>query len=854
MELSANGVVSRNSALHVRLATTDLHQLSDLTASLLPAETARQIVTYDLHGTAELTGNVTGEVSDPQFDGQLSFKDLEMSRTKWRTVKAHVAVDSHSVAVSDGSMVNAAQGQLTFSGKTRLVHWSPDPNAPITLHAMLDRVSTVDLQRLANVSYPIEGTLNGDISVTGTQVRPEARGHLDLVKAVVYGEPLDSFSVKATADKQVVRLDAEARASAGQLTTHLEYEPSAKRYKVTAHTKQLTLAKIGFLQRQTDDLRGQLTADVSGSGTLEDPQLSGRIQIQDLHLRAEDLKQIDANLDLRNRHTEFQLRSTVESTTIDAKGTVELTPGYPANIAFDSGRIPIGPLLARLLPPTSSQGVSGEMELHAKVKGPLQDPAQLQGQAEIPTLRLQTKDIGIANAGPVRISYRAGVVEIANADFKGNGTDLRISGSVPVQGSGNLNVNANGDVDLALLQPFTDGGHSSGKVSIQVRAQGTREKPAINGNVKIVDAVYTSDSLPVGIESLNGELAVTGNRINVSKLSAKAGGGTITITGTAAYGSSSQFNLAMRADSVRIRQNGVRTVLGSDLNWNGTTDRSSINGRVTVDKLAFNEASDLSEILSQFGDDTTVTEPSKFTRNVKLNVAVQSSQNLNLASSQLSIAGSADLNVRGSLATPIILGRISLTSGEMFFLGKRFQIDNGSVNLSNPARTDPSVNLHVKTVVEQYNITANIVGPIDRLQTTYTSDPALPTADIINLLAFGQTTAESASKGATPATVGAESAVASAAGGQVASQVQKLTGISQLTLNPLAGTASNPGSQVSIQQHVTGNILLTLSTDVTNAQNQSIQIQYQVKRNVAVSALRDENGGYGFDVRFHKDF
>src|SRR5262249_31319624 len=148
-----------------------------------------------------------------------------------------------------------------------------------------------------------------------------------------------------------------------------------------------------------------VTADVSGSGTIENPQLNARIQIPDLHLRGENLKQVDANLDIRNKHTAFSLRSAVEQTTIDAKGTVELTPGYPANIALDSGKVPIGPLLARFLPQASSQGTSGEMELHAKLQGPLQNPVQLQAQAEIPTLRLQAKNIGIANVGTVRINY-----------------------------------------------------------------------------------------------------------------------------------------------------------------------------------------------------------------------------------------------------------------------------------------------------------------------------------------------------------------------------------------------------------------------------------------------------------------
>jgi len=326
------------------------------------------------------------------------------------------------------------------------------------------------------------------------------------------------------------------------------------------------------------------------------------------------------------------------------------------------------------------------------------------------------------------------------------------------------------------------------------------------------------------------------------------------VRGSAIYGSNTSFNLALGATSVRVRQSGVRAVVDANLSWSGTTTASNLGGRVTVDKLSFNQGSDLAEIISQLSGDNTVSDSSSSTHSVKLNVAVQSSSNLNLASSQLSIGGSANLNVVGNLADPIILGRVALTSGEVFFLGKRFEIQNGTIAFANTVRTQPVVSLYVNTVVDQYTITINLSGRVDHLKTSYTSDPALSTADIINLLAFGQTTADAASNAASPASLGAESAVASAAGSQVASQVQKLTGISQLTLNPLAGNNQNPGSQVAIQQRVSGNILLTFGTDVTDAQNQTIQVQYQVKRNVSVSVLRDEFGGYGFDVRYHKAF
>ncbi len=121
-------------------------------------------------------------------------------------------------------------------------------------------------------------------------------------------------------------------------------------------------------------------------------------------------------------------------------------------------------------------------------------------------------------------------------------------------------------------------------------------------------------------------------------------------------------------------------------------------------------------------------------------------------------------------------------------------------------------------------------------------------------MACAWSTLEKASNASTPASLGAESALAQGVAGQVASKVQNLTGISQLTLDPTAGNNQNPGAQVAIQQRVTGSILLTFSTDVTSTQRKTIQLQYEPKRQVRISVLRDEYGGYGMDVRLHKVF
>lgn len=288
---------------------------------------------------------------------------------------------------------------------------------------------------------------------------------------------------------------------------------------------------------------------------------------------------------------------------------------------------------------------------------------------------------------------------------------------------------------------------------------------------------------------------------------------------------------------------------------NGSPAASTLSGRIVIDRLSFTKDFDLASFMGQFSGDTPVEAPSALAENMKLNIAIQTASNLNAVSSKLSIEGAANFTVGGTAANPVVLGRTTLTGGDIFFLGKRYQVQSGTIEFTNPVRAEPTLNIYVTTTVQQYNITLNFVGPIDRLRTNYTSDPSLPPSDIINLIAFGKTAEASASSASTPTSVGAESVLAQGISGQVSGRLEKLGGISQLSIDPLAGTNPNdPGSQISIQQRVSGNLLLTFSTDVTSTQNEATQLEYQVKRNMSVSVLRDQNGGYSIDVRVRKVF
>jgi translocation and assembly module TamB len=183
--------------------------------------------------------------------------------------------------------------------------------------------------------------------------------------------------------------------------------------------------------------------------------------------------------------------------------------------------------------------------------------------------------------------------------------------------------------------------------------------------------------------------------------------------------------------------------------------------------------------------------------------------------------------------------------------GDRFILNGGTIEFGNPSQTEPVVNLALNTTVQQYDIYMRFNGPIDQLRTNYSSDPALHAADIINLLAFGQTTEANSANPSTPANQAAEGLVASQVSSEVTSRVSRVAGISQLSINPvLAGgtTQGPPGANITIQQRVTGHLFVTFSSNVASTQNQTISGQYQISPRVAVSATRDQNGGFAFDT------
>jgi translocation and assembly module TamB len=846
--LTADGEVSHSSSLKIHAQISDLHQLEQLASSFVPSQTTLPAIS----GSATLDTTIRGSLQKPELSGQLDASNVHVEGSDWTQISTSFSASPSRFALSNGSLVNANQGRATFDATAALRDWSYAPENAIGANLNVRQMSIADLEHLAKVQYPISGDLSAHVSLTGSQLNPSGSGSANISNARAYGEPFQTLALKFNASNGSITAGVNVAASAGSAITELTFTPKTGAYKLKLDAPAVTLEKLHALhEKQT--VRGTLSLSATGEGTLDNPQLNATLGAANLEVSQKMLAGLKANIAVVNKRANLTLDTQASQTSIHAHAQVELTGNYQTDASIDTGAIPLDTLFATFST-TVPAGFQGQTELHATLKGPLKNMALLEAHVTIPTLNAAYQELKIGNAAPIKADYANSVITLQPAELKGTGTSLRLQGSIPLSGSSSPNLTAQGTIDVGILRIFEADLHSSGTVSLDLHAAGSPSNPSIQGQVRLQDITMSTPTAPIGVENLNGTLNAQSDRVQISNLNGQVGGGEVSLGGSIIYRPNLQFALALQGKSIRLRYpTGLRTVLESNLALSGNMQSSTLTGRVLIESLSFTPDFDISKFGDQFSNSVSTPAQPGFADTVNLNVAVQSKENLSANSSQVSLEGAVALNVAGTAANPVITGRTELTSGELFYRGNRYQLQRGLITFADPNQTNPNLNVSVTTNVEQYNLTIGLRGTIDRLTTTYSSDPPLSTADVIHLIAFGNTTSESAAASNSQST---DAMVASSAiGAGLTNGVNSLAGLSSLQIDPLlGGNNQNPSARIALQQRVTKNFLFTFSTDVSQPGQEVVEGDYQINKRWSVTVTRDQLGGVTVAGRLHTKF
>ncbi|HUN85129.1 MAG TPA: translocation/assembly module TamB domain-containing protein [Terracidiphilus sp.] len=852
-DVDLNGAVGKHSSLSVRLQSNDLREIATIVDVFRPTGTAQ----IDLAGRASFQGVMQGSTVSPSLSGQLSAANLHFNGTDWKTLRTGIQLSPSHAALQNILLESGENGRITGSASAGLQKWTVRKRSAIQVDLIASQIDIGTIAKLSRNQIPVSGRLAAQIKLHGNMMNPEGSGNVHLTGVTAYGQDISSARLGFTGSANQAQTKVSIRLPAGTIESRVVVEPQQRTFTAQLSSNGIDLAKLQALKVRDIDAKGLVAIEAHGQGTFDNPEVNADLQIPAVAIGGQTFSGIKLQMNVANHVANAELTSSVANTSLRAKAKVDLSGDYLADASLDTQALPLQPLLA-VYAPEEAANVNGQAEIHAVLHGPLKQKSRLEAQLTIPVFKIgYGNSIQLSATSPIRVGYRNSVFDIQPAMFRGTDTNLQLQGSIPVHGGAPMSLKAQGTVNLQLAQVFEPDLRTSGQLKLNIDSHGVVGSGQLGGEIDLVDANLASINSPVGLQHGNGVLKLTTDRLEITKFDGTIGGGPVTAQGAITYRPKIQFDLVASAQGVRaLYPEGVRESVDAKLRLTGSTTHAVLGGSVHLTDLSFTPAFDLDTVVNKFsGEVTSPVEPG-FEQNLRLNIAVSSTNNVDLVSRTLSVAGSANLQVRGSAADPVILGRVNLSGGDAILHGDRFVLTGGTVQFINPGATQPVLNVALTTTIQEYKIHLRFNGPMDQLRTQYTSDPALPAADIINLLAFGQTT-EASGMNATPANQQAESLVASQVAGQVTSRISKAAGISQLSISPvLAGSTSAgpPGANITIQQRVTGNLFVTFSTNVATTQGQTIQGQYQISPRVAVSATRDPNGGFAIDTLIKKSW
>ncbi|HEX3894206.1 MAG TPA: translocation/assembly module TamB domain-containing protein [Terracidiphilus sp.] len=842
-----------------------LHRAGRSGAAALPATLA---------GEADFTGTWSGSLVDPRLNGNLKATNVSVELPMnpqntpgnsrlihWDAVDATGTYAASRIAV-DHSQLTHGQATLQLQGVLTAAPM-PGPHARrptfdsnSELHATVN-ASDVDTNELAPFfggSLPFTGALSGQITADGPIHALDGAGSLTLEHGTLYGEPVAHLRAQGRIVGRAVQLSSiDLHDDAGHISGTGSYDLQSRRFQVSAQGAQIDISRIQKVRQNGADVHGFLEFALSGSGTLEDPRLQAQGRVSGLALGGEPFGDLQISAHSANQALEYDLSTRFQTASLSVHGQTRLDKDHTTQARLEFSQFNVEGLLKAVQVP----GLTGQSALAGTVtlEGPLARPNEMRGEARLQELAADIAGVHLASQGPVHAVLANGRISLDPLHITGEDTDLRAQGGIDLNGNRRLDFAASGSINLKLAETLDSDLTASGVTTFQLEAHGPLNNPGLRGRVDFQNASLALEDLPNSLSQLHGTLEFNQNRLEVRSLTATTGGGQLSVSGYLAYQHGIFADLSVAGKGVRIRYpEGVSSLADANLQLQGPQNNLLLSGNVTVTRFSVSPDLDIAALAAQAGKVQPVVSPNAPSNHVRLDVRIQSSPQLNFQNAYAKLAGDVDLRLRGTLATPSLLGRVSVTEGSATIAGTRYELQRGDVTFTNPVRIEPAIDLNATARVEDYDITLGLHGSLSKMSVSYRSDPPLPEADVVALLALGRTASDQQIYGQQQVQATANPTTQALLGGAlnatVSSRVQKLFGAGAVKVDPnYLGVLGNSTTRITVEEQISKYVTLTYATDVNTTAQQLLQAEIAINRHVSLLVARDESGVFSMVVK-----
>ena len=890
-KLKATGQFSfaADSNLHVELNSSDAAELQAvlISSGLLP-EVEQQMGTFGiaLAGQLAFNGTLTGKLSTPNIDGQVSLDTFLVNKADLGALSASLKMTATELRIDNGRITEKDGGGMQFALA------SPrNGKDNITLEATLDRMNGANLIDALfggkSSSEDMQSDVSGQVKVTGIPNAMAGSGELRFGPGRFIGEPFESLIARASFVGSKVNIESvDARFTSGQILASGTFDTKSQDFDVQGRAEGLQLSKLinyisdGLPASGTVDFNAHITGNFSESD-FSKYQISFEGEGKDVVIDGHQAGKLTLVAKTENKQL------TITLTT----GAFGPTPQvFAAKVDMSSDRLPTTAeatlnnadltTVLNLIFPDTTVKLSGLVTGTLKINGNLLDAGEevslegLQGEANLTNLSFRVEDVQLNATSPLVVRFSPNEVTFEKAQFTGPGTNIVLGGTLAVGPGGRQSMTADGQLNMRVLNGLSPDAFLSGTAEVAVRVSGSYEKPRLNGTASVVGS---SLSLLIGnerwtIANVKALVRFTANQAQIDSMTGTLGGGHIAATGGALLDgfTLARFLFNIHGENVSAPYpTNFRTTGDLDLEIKGTAREQLVGGVVNVKRSEYTEDIELADLIN-FRQAESIEEGSEveITRAALFNdLRVEGRNALVVRNNLADLVGSVSLRVNGPVKDPLVSGRITATSGTLNFRNDRYEITRALMDFPPQRQADPQINVQGEAEIRGYRVTVGLTGPLSQPQAVISSEPALPQADVVALITTGQlATGDTSTSILSQSGLGTATSLLTDALINAPAQraTSKLFGLSRFEINPvIGGSGSTPAARLTVGKRINKDLSITYSTNVASDPNQILALEYRLSDRLFVIAqyeqastrrLTARNNNFNFEIRFRRRF
>ncbi|MCL2689644.1 MAG: translocation/assembly module TamB domain-containing protein [Chitinispirillia bacterium] len=388
-----------------------------------------------------------------------------------------------------------------------------------------------------------------------------------------------------------------------------------------------------------------------------------------------------------------------------------------------------------------------------------------------------------------------------------------------------------------------------------------RGRPLVDGDLTLSRLDFTIPDIYPSIGPINAQFKFTDNVIMLTNASSRWGRGTARAWGHAYWDADRIYDLDLnlRAGRLAFELPGVVQVgiESADLKLTDENEKFVVGGRIALAPSHYVRDVSIMEMINnmQIRDDIR-REPNPVLQSILFRIDLDLANNMNVNMNLGTLLADGRLSLMGSAAEPGFVGEIKVIDGFVYYLDRKFKIEEGTLFNADPARVNPNLNIIAEADVstyspltrgEHFTITLSITGNMENPVVHFTADPDLSELDILSVLTLGQRMGSVGSDiNDRLANIAAQQAI-----GLGTRRLERVLPVDRVSVGgDVLGTTDSRGATLSVTKRLSSRFLLTYETFMGKLSDRKVIAHYRLTPYLYLEGQTTSDGENAMDFIF----